>query len=147
DTQSGVGTRVTPFLSIGIAFGLTYGPGGLLYVWGRDQGLEVVDPATGMAVAVGAAPSPAQPGMLSLAADASGSIFGSAPGPNGSGGARVLYRIDPATGVATLLGDLGDPNAIGFGLTGLASLPEPGALGLCALAVMAQLARLRSRRD
>jgi len=104
DPETGIGDRVGfagPFIQ-----SLEFSRAGVLYVWGRDPGLQIVDPLTGTATRV----SPPDPGDIpieSLAFSPDGTLFGVA---QANGGRRNdLLLIDPDTGVATHATDISPP--------------------------------------
>jgi len=86
-------------------YGLTFAPDGTLYGWETSRGLITIDPLTAQAIDVDPlSTNTEQMSGLTWASD--GFLYG---------GYQYLYRIDPATGVATLLGG---PLAFG-GIRGL----------------------------
>lgn len=80
--------------------GMTFAPDGTLYGWANHYGLLSIDPLTAQAIDVDAQVTHTEQ-ILCLAWGADGFLYG---------GYEYLYRINPSTGVATLLG-----GPLGFG--------------------------------
>ena len=127
---------------------LTFASDGTLYGWdvgttgSNAKGLVVIDPLTGQAKDVN--DSVGQPNgvdIQTLAFSPEGTLYG---------GRDVLYRIDPKTGQATLVGSGGYSDIRGFDFEPAAegsihgsAVPEPGTLLLFGIGVLA-VSRRRS---
>jgi hypothetical protein len=117
--------------------GLAFAPDGTLYA--LDTGADVlraIDPAN--ASTLSSVPlSQALGAVAGMDFDPASGVLYVADG--GTGGTNALYTLDPATGTLASIGPLG----IASGLSGLAVVPEPGALAaaVAACAVLGGVAR------
>lgn len=126
DRDTGIGNRVG---RVGVFLqSLEVSSTGLLYTWGRDPGLQIVDPLTGTATRV--SPSgPGVPNMQSIAFSPDGTLFGVALASGGP--SALLYTINPDTGVPTFVAELSptfDFRGIAFPVRPVAIDIKPGSI-------------------
>jgi hypothetical protein len=103
DLASGAFSSVGSTGSVGIGECLGYGSNGTLYAMGRS-GLFTIDPSSGAATLVGNYGGPA---LLAAAITPSGAMYGvTDQGATAATANLSLYSINPATGVASVLGTI-----------------------------------------
>jgi outer membrane protein assembly factor BamB len=110
--STGTFTQIGAPARVGGSAGLAPGPNGLLYTLAVGGDLDAIDPATGITKDIGAtgladctAPSsPCGPKSANALASLAGVIYA-------TDFANNLYRLNPTTGAATLVGPTGIPAA------------------------------------
>jgi len=115
DPETGVGAEIGE-LDAYFTQSLDFSPEGVLYGWGRDEGLYTIDPESAEIHDVN--PVAIGPFLQSIAFDASGRLFGIRNDRGPEGLVEEIYEVDPATGAAW-------PQAVGprLDLRGLVFLP------------------------
>jgi hypothetical protein len=109
DPVTGTGTTITP-LTPGFGGRIAVGPGGVLF--GADSGsLVTIDPVTGAVTTVGPTGIAPHAHFAALATDATGRLVGVIVDPGDPtvgrpGTPPQLVTLDPATGLATVVGPL-----------------------------------------
>lgn len=128
---------------------LAFGPDGFLY---SDQlnaagalQLYRIDPATGVATAVGSGLATFNNDNLTLVT-AGGQLYGIDTIETSGSGPINIYTIDTATGVATATGAVVAGLPTGYTLDTAAAVPEPSTLTLALAGLAAGLGVLRHRR-
>jgi hypothetical protein len=118
DPQTATATFIG-FADLTIA-GIEFGPGGVLYGCGGD--LFQIDPNTGAALDLGRLVS----GVVAYFVDMDFAPNGMLYGVTYNSTTNSLYRINPSTATASVIGATDN-------LKSIASVPEPGSVGLIAL--------------
>ena len=108
DVVTGNGTYIGP---TGAIQGLTFSPSGVLYGWDVNVGLVTINTATGAATDVNPA-APGTPDIQSIVFALDGALYGAG---------KALYKIDPVTGVHTLIGSGGYTDVRGIEFVPVAS--------------------------
>jgi len=120
DQSTGAATFIGPTLA---NRGLVFSPSGQLFGFAQNGALYTIDPTNGNATAVGGSGNP----VTNIAEDAAFTPTGELYATDFNG---KIFKTDPLTGNGTLIGNTN----MGFGLLGLAVVPEPAGITLLALA-------------
>ncbi len=112
DLSTGTFAQIGAPARVGGSAGLAPGPNGLLYTLAVGGDLDAIDPATGVTKIIGptgladctAATSPCGPKAANALTSLGGVIYA-------TDFANNLYRVNPTTGAATLVGSTGIPAA------------------------------------
>jgi len=115
DPETGVASEVG-VLAAYFTQSLDFSPDGVLYGWGRDEGLYTIDPLTAEIRDVN--PIAVGPFLQSIAFTPTGALFGIRNDRGADGLVEEIYEVDPTTGAAT-------PHAVGprCDLRGLVFIP------------------------
>jgi len=136
--ETGVGTLIGNTGDASLQ-SLAFGPDGRLYSWSLGRGLEMLDAMTGLATDVNPAIGES-PDMQTIDFASDGTLYG----VGGKLHEDSLYRIDPVTGTASLIGSGGYDDIRGIWAIG--TVPEPGTAALLMVVIGPLLTRKFSQR-